>query len=346
MKLVRSPSTRLFGEGALVLLISVLYWTIHTPGVFANDSLESWYEGHVGVFQSNQQPLLGALWALLDRLGAGSGGIVMISILLFVTGTYLILRTSFGTIATAVTTIIILALPQIFSQLSIINKETSGGNALLLAAALLLRLRQHRRNVMLLLLAGALAAFAFLMRYQYVVAIVPVFAIQLYRYACTAAAWRDRFRRLAAATAQACAGFFAACAITVALLAINFSVDWGAPFATNLRLQLGYELAALIAHDANAPLDILKADGVDLAALRVRAVADYTPAVNTTLYPMLALLDPAPTSDLARQVSALSQLEPGALSRHHLAVFAELLGLDKVCWPIQSRIIAITPGSM
>ena len=330
-----------WAQAALVGALASAAWLVHRPGVFATDSLTSWYEGHVGAFTSNQQPLLGVLWALFDRIGSGASSLILLSCLLFTVATYLILRRFAQPVAALATTAVVLILPPIFSQLTIINKETIGGNALLLGVALLMHQQRDRR--WLLAAVGAIAAFAVLIRYQFAVAIAVVFVI-----ACVQDAWRAPGRRLRAFAGTAFGlgvPLLAAAALVTVAIGTTNRVDWSGPFDTSRRWMLEFELAALLASRSNAALDVLAESGADVDAIRAYAVSRYTPDSNVPLFPMDKLFAPVATPELARQVAVLSEAQPGRILEHRLRAFAALLGLRDVCWPIQKRIITPAPDS-
>jgi hypothetical protein len=326
-------------EGVLVFGLAVAAWMVHQPGVFATDSLISWYEGTTGRFTSNQQPLLGVLWALLDRTGNGASALVFLSCLMFTSAAYLILRSFAGALAAWSATALILVFPPVFAQLSVINKETIGGNALLLSVALLMLRVEGRERGALSVLAGALAAVSVLIRYQFVVAIgavVIVVAVQ--------EVWRgqDRagvVRRFFMLPLRFGLSFSAALILIILCISRTQSVDWAAPFESNYRLQLQFELAALIASRPDIPLDVLAESGADAQAIGSYAALHYDPNTNVSVFPMAPLLKNVPNPALARQISALSEAQPGRLSQHHWQTFISLLGLQDVCWPVQKKIL-------
>ena len=329
--------------GAPLTFLAVAIWYINAPGVFATDSLISWYEGRIGVFRSNQQPLLGVLWSLLDRVGNGASELIFISCTTLVLSCYLIARQFAGPGLALAASMVTAFFPSIFSQLTLINKETVGGNALLLCVALLLRRHRLNDRWWFFFLTGGLAAFAVLIRYQYVVVVGALFLLVIAVDAKRATT--SRRATLAATAAFQLVTPFAL--FTLALVtAINFTafVDWKAALDTNRRLHLTFEMSALLARSSNAPLPVLVENGADIEAIRVVA-ARYTPDSNISLFPLEPLLKNVPTTDLDRQVSMLGRGQKWVLVQHHLQGYLALLGFHDVCWPVQKSLIKPQEGS-
>lgn len=345
MLALQPVSAPLRGRHVWLLGLTLVAWAIHRPGVFAHDSLISWYDEHRGFFDSYQPPFLGVLWNLLDKLGSGASLLIVLSLTMFSSASYLIARTVWRGAGALVATAGVLLLPQVFSQLSIINKETIGGNALLLAAGLLIRWGRSARGTPLLLAAAALAGFAVLTRYQFAIAVLPLFATCLAYHSARLTGWAHRVRDFGRSAALATLGFVAVIALAATAMTQFYSINWGASLSAARRYHVQYELAALIHADPSQPLPILEAGGANVAAIREEASASYTPDTNIPLFrAFFGLFEGVPTAAIERQVDALADARPGTLTRHHLFGFLALLAVERVCWPVQDRILVPRPG--
>lgn len=330
-------------EAVPVLLLALALWQVHTPGVFAYDSLLSWNEGRIGRFTSNQPPLLGWLWHQLDQIGQGASLLVLLNASSLCAGAYLALR-RFCPPAIAIALLaLIVCDPPVFAQTGIINKETLACHLLLCASAIWAHARLDGRSPAANVLAAMLTSGAILLRYQYVVvAGLMVFG--------TALGWTDRrlprwhVPFLGTAIRQ---GILLAALLGGGVLLIDRTaeVDWRAPIDVNYRNQIQYELAALIAAGGDTPLDLLARADVDTDALRAEIRGEYTPDSNVDLRHTSARLRDVPTATLAAEEAVLREAAPWGVSLHRLATFEGLLGLRKVCWPVQKRILRPDRGS-
>jgi hypothetical protein len=329
-------------ELAGVLGFAALLWVVDRPGVFAYDSMQQWYEGHIGRFDSNQPPALGFLWNQLAVLGESASVLIGLSCLSFVAGVYLVARYCFRPTTALVVLAAVALFPPVFSQIAIINKESVSCHLLLLGFGLVLQARRHGGNRLLCVLAAATTAVAVMIRYQYVV----VAAVLYVAYLALQLARRPVGLGVLLRRAIVWTGVFALCVAGLATwIAASATVDWYGPFTQNLRFQRDYELSALVARATAPKLPEIAAAGVDPVGLISAMRRDYTPRSNVPIGEVDRLLAPVSNEVIARQTAALVRQQPYGLLRHRLAAFSWLLGLHEVCWPVQKQIIRPAVGT-
>lgn len=333
-----------FFTAAGVLLWGFALWAVLTPGVFAHDSMMSLFEGRTGEFVSNQPPMLGYIWNLLNGIGNGASLLILISVLGFVFGSYLISRQIFTDLIAAVLVILTSIFPPIFTQLGIINKETIACNLILLTFGIFISFPRIKWKFPSAVVGAFLLSLAMLIRYQYIIVISVLFGSLFLIFAITDKEKRSRYYWGWLSTCLACFALF-----SIALIAlVNFTanVNWRAPFDLNWRLQLEYDLASQMA-DGRAPMraDLRKQLAVDPLFLASVARAEYSPSTNITLRHFSTLLKNTPTAKISDVVSRLEASNPNELFYHHARMYATFLGLGQVCWPIQKQIPQPKPGS-
>ena len=327
-----------------VALWSIFLWWLFSPGVFAYDSILSLSEGHTGSFVSNQPPMLGYMWNLLDCIGSGASMLILLSVAGFVSGSYLIFRRVFSGVHSLLLVILVTLFPPVFTQLGIINKETIASNFILPAFGCFIYFNQVNRKFILVTACSVLLALSVLVRYQYIIVICVLFSFVVIVFALTEKRWKKP--KFFFGWVSICVGSFALFVfLFVALVSFTSRVNWFAPFSLNWRLQLEYDLAALMANYPGAASEYsrtltLKVNSNALAAV---AKAEYSPSTNVTLRRFHRLVGGLSTSELSRAVDQLSIKEPHALFRHRAEAYAAFLGLKKVCWPVQKRIPPLDP---
>jgi len=322
--------------------VTLAFWWIHTPGVFALDSLITWHEGRIGTFRSNQPPFLGAVWAFFDHFGTGASWLVLLSSAGFVFGTFLVLRRCAGPPAAFAATVAIGLSPPVFATMSTINKETPAVALLLLAAGLVAQRPALRRPLAIAAGAGLCAAMATMFRYQYVIAAAALFAASTLLDIRRAASWR----LTAAWLGTLAASYIVSLGLLVGLVNATHDVDWTAAIQRNMRLDMLHMIAAFAAHDPAVPLrDLAQADP-SMAGIAPALATDYTPRSNTPLLPhaYVEAFMAVPLPVLRQQVASLAAAYPGIATWHRAEAFFHFLGFHGPCWPIQSRILVPDTG--
>jgi len=339
---------RYLGPIGLVLWTATL-WSLLTPGVFAHDSMMSLYEGRTGIFTSNQPPMLGYLWNLLDGLGTGASLLILISAFGLTLGSYLILRRVLSAPLSLAIMMLITIFPPIFTQIGTINKEAIPANLIMLCFAMICYLDDStaRLSIVIVITSAFLAAIAVMIRYQYALVAFVLIILTFISFLLTGKQKRSGYYMRWLMVGSASFVTF----LILLVVSINFTdnVDWKAPFAANWRFQLEYDLASLMVNSPPPPQQIIEKLNHDLAVdsglLASIAKAEYTPSANITLRGFDDLLANTSTQSIANAVSFLEVRNPWGLFYHHAAAYADFLGFGNVCWPVQKQIPSSEPGS-
>ena len=114
------------------------------PGYMSTDSLRQFMEARVQRFTDWHPPLMSWLWARLDSMVPGPGGMLVFQNVCFWTGLALLVHNCFRSMPAAAAVLVIGFLPPVFGLLSTIWKDVGFGACLLLAYALMQRARIGR----------------------------------------------------------------------------------------------------------------------------------------------------------------------------------------------------------
>lgn len=164
------------------------------PGYMSSDSVGQLMEGRTWTFDSGHPPLMGAEWAVLDKIVSGPLLMLVLQGTLFLGGTYYILRTLVAPKLGAWLAVLVLLFPPVMTTMVVIWKDSQMAAYLLAAIAALLQTRLRIR-----LLGLGLLLVACGMRYNAVAAVVPlVFCLFEWRGGMQ---WWKRIAILAATTA-------------------------------------------------------------------------------------------------------------------------------------------------
>jgi hypothetical protein len=158
----RSPRTIL----AVGFALFVMYGF---PGYMSSDSLGQLLEGRALVFNSGHPPLMGAQWGMLDRIVAGPLLMLLLQGLLFLGGTYYVLRTVVSPRVAAWLAVAVLLFPPVLTTMVVIWKDSQMAAYLIAGTAALLQpsLRVRIGGLVLLVLACG-------MRHNAAAAVIPL----------------------------------------------------------------------------------------------------------------------------------------------------------------------------
>ena len=328
------PSLSRAAITALAAVFCAASLILHLPGHLGYDGIIVWYEARHAVHFSQHPPAMALLLRLADLLVPGPSLYVALQIAVFWACAWILTdwwrpRPVRALLFFAT----LLAWPVVFAMVGLMVKDVLAAHVMLLAC--LIALRTTRRAACALAFAAAGVAIA--LRYQFAVILLPL------------AVWTAWLR--AERTGRLVAGFGALLATLVIIqLGVAAGLTTVQMAATprsigttdterSLRKVMIYDIAGIVSGAPETPLDLFAEVGVDLADLRRRIAARYTPDhVDPLWLPdgPFAPLAVVPTRTVREQLLAAAMSSPGALLRHHLATFTRVLGTGDIwqCFPI------------
>jgi hypothetical protein len=327
-------------------LIFVGLVALFRPGLFATDGLEQWYEGKSLIFQSQHPPLMGLIWAGIEKLTGGIDTFVALSIFCLVFGVYRIIsrRTSNNYVATGLTFFVV-CFPAVFSQLGQLHKDAVGAHFLLFGFSLLPDDPADRSRRLKSFAAVCLLALAALTRYQY---LIPALVILL------GAAFYDTVRHEKATLTELfwAAGsrilqFFLVGLALVIVISNCAAVTWKNNFEVNRKWVYLQDLGGISSANPSAQLSTLKLSSA--ADFTEHSRLSYLPASNV---PMMHdkffqdLYAAFTVGELEKQWKASILANPGIFLRNRLSSLERLLGFHDICWPLQQRIARPTSNEL
>jgi hypothetical protein len=139
------------------------------PGYMSSDSVGQLMEGRAWKFESGHPPLMAAEWAVLDKIVSGPVLMLVLQGVLFLGGTYYVLRSVLAPEPAAWLAILVLLFPPVLTTMVVIWKDSQMAAYLIAGVAALL---QPRLGIRLLGLGLLLIACG--MRYNAAAAVVPI----------------------------------------------------------------------------------------------------------------------------------------------------------------------------
>ena len=137
----------------VILAIGWFVFFVHAyPGRMTRDSFDQLTQGRTGVFADDHPPLMQAIVWVTDIFVAGPIGIVILQSLMFLAGTYLLLRRAMPERIAALVAIAVLWLPPVASVMVVMWKDPLMAGALMLATPLFLSERKPVRILALVLI--------------------------------------------------------------------------------------------------------------------------------------------------------------------------------------------------
>ena len=156
---------------ALAALGFALTLAAFYPGYMSPDSMANWLGGRLWVFKDVNGPVMTALWGLIDRVVPGPAGMLVLQNLVFWAAPAIYWRATWRrSLVLGVCLASLAFMPQIWSQMSTIWKDTGQAACLFLASALLYHSGRTRSKV------SFFASFPFFL-YGYAVRLNSVAAV-------------------------------------------------------------------------------------------------------------------------------------------------------------------------
>ena len=300
------------------------------PGMMSPDSAAALAAGREGTFVDINAPLMSALWAVLDRVIAGPGAMLILQAVLYWGACALFWKAAYRESVFLGSALVLFAfLPHILSQTIVIWKDIALGASLFFAAALLYYAKKKGSKAALLI-SPAFLFYAYAARLNALPAVLPL------------AIWSGfllfrifelgRSKVFAALTGIA---YFAV--LTAAVYAVTYGLTGGRSVYPFQQVYL-YDLAALsiakgrplfpeyISSDENFSL------GRAAARYNERSAADliFPDVPNAGDRPVLKLTEDAGQVAVLKQawISAVTE-DPAGYLKHRGKVFAQLTGLGR-----------------
>ena len=130
----------------MILALGWCVFFLHAyPGRMTRDSFDQLRQARSGVFLDDHPPLMQAVVWVTDRLVAGAIGVVILQSVIFLAGTYLLLRHALRERVAALVAVAILMFPPVVAVMVVMWKDPMMAGALMLSAALLLSPRKGVR---------------------------------------------------------------------------------------------------------------------------------------------------------------------------------------------------------
>jgi hypothetical protein len=104
---------------ALVAVIGIAFW----PGRMNADTLSQINQMRTGHYNDQLAPILDAFWQPFYRNGIGPGWVLTAQLLLFVAGTFSLLRRQFPPLVAATIVVLISLAPQAFGELALVGRD-------------------------------------------------------------------------------------------------------------------------------------------------------------------------------------------------------------------------------
>src|SRR5687767_4566563 len=160
------------------------------PGHMTKDSWDQLSHARSGWSMDEHPPLMQAIAWVTDRLVAGPIGMVMLQSLLFLAGTYLLLRRAMSARVAAIAACVVLLFPPVIAVLVVMWKDSLMAGALMLAAPLILAPNRSTRLVGL-----ALALVGGGVRFNGLAATFGIVVLLFEWLPPKGTKWRQRLRR-------------------------------------------------------------------------------------------------------------------------------------------------------
>jgi hypothetical protein len=324
------------------VLAVVTFW----PGYMSTDSFIQLMQARTHSYTDWHPPVMSWLWAQLDLVLPGPGGMLILHNLCFWSALAIIARNCFRSSAAALLVLAIGFLPPVFGLLSTIWKDVGLGAMLLLAFALLQGANIHRSRPWLW---GALLPLAYgaLVRHNGLFAVLPLalwwgkLAMEIHRWS-----WTRRWVLIGAA-------------LFVALVLLSRTVNWVLTGGRTEYLQqviMLHDLAAIsIARHQNLLPDYLRSGPRALSLERLAQI--YHPSNTVPLWccdgqRIPLSLDPFEVRQLMEQWFESVSTNPSVYLRHRwiMASSQFAIGSSTVALPFYNGIeenalgLRFTPG--
>ncbi|MBX3092459.1 MAG: hypothetical protein KF801_08100 [Cryobacterium sp.] len=311
----------------LVMAVAIMAFS---PGLLNADSIDMLNQSVTGRYHDWHSPLMTLAWSLLGHVKPGPAPMLVMELLLFVVGTYLILARVFRSawIAIGAATLIIL-LPPIFGSLGVVNKDMLGLSLFATMIGLFGADLAHRKAR----LAVAWVAFGVLM------CAVRTDYLPFFFWACAARIWvslswrlpkrstpADALMIVGAVAVSIVAALIFALATAISIGVVNYGA-LGADRRYPIQATLLHDIAGVsVAHNDNLYPSWIKNRGVTLEAIRKR----YATHAGDPLFwggePRVPFASsPAEFMELRGAWLMAVGSNPKAYLRHRLAVIACLV---------------------
>jgi len=294
------------------------------PGAMSFDSVLQLQQARAWHFDDAHPPLMAVLWGTMDRIVPGPFGMLLLHNAAFWAAAAVYWRTlRKKSVAWAIVLLAVLLLPQVWSILSVIWKDTGMGVALFLASALLYYARRTGSHITLACSVPALF-YACAVRHNAVVAVLPLCLWSGF----IAASSLPRLRRILI-------GLVYFLVLTVSVVALNKALVKGNKIYIEQALWL-YDLAG-ISKRQNTPIFppyVMASEHFSME----RMVAAYSPRRVDFLIsnfgradikpPLIQTRDPQQVAELRSVwVNAIARY-PAAYLKHRTKVFLNLIGIE------------------
>lgn len=333
---------------ALSLFVSVLFFY---PGHVPFDGILVWYEARHAIHQSQDPPAMAFILHYLDILVPGPGLYTVLQLGLLDAAAFFVVRALTPPAAVAACFYVFIVLfPPLMAMEGLLIKDILSAHLCVLAFVVLMAPPRDGDSILSRSLAAyVMIAVATMLRYQFIVLLLPLSFLLLVR---SRSIDRKRFVRVI---------LISVCGFLMTVAAINFEIsrtfkmmstpaldrNIGAnDFERSVRKILIYDIAGVVVYHPSSDLKVLADAGVDTSDLRSRIGHLYSAYhVDTMWVPggVFSQLRSMPMKTLERQWLLSLRTSPVAFAKHHVMTFARVLGIGNIyeCFPVVSGIYQI-----